>query len=284
MATASKKVQLKFKKGADPSAPANDYVRELLPKGCNRASKDSKVIIKVDPGNGDTSETFEMTVPDLYMLAVTSISDTFFQAGFINEEKYQQVAARELTWYKELMGKQFDPASLNLEKLAEIMLEATMRATENIIDDGNQPKIKPSQPPKNGGKCPSSFTLNISDVDPKMHSETLNGQEFKIPKIAWLEVQAGKRDVEDMARKVFYDITPDGCTPETKGVSIQLINAMGESINVNAQELFLELWADIAATLFNLQIISLEALTQQSRTIEAWWVKNTGGAPLPDVL
>jgi len=282
MATASKKVQLKFKKGADPSAPANDYVRELLPKGCNRASKDSEVVIVVDLEDGDKSESFTMTVPDLYMLAVSSITDTFFQAGFINEKKYQQVVNRELTWYKELMGKQFDPASLNLERLAEIMLEAVMQATESILDDSDRPNITPGKAA--GSNCPSSFSITAADLESRLHSEVKNGQEFKIPSVAWAEVKAGNRDVMDMARKVFASITPSGCTPETEGVDITLIGPSGDSVVVNPQEAFLKLWADIAAALVALEIISISEITQQSKSLESWWANNTGGAPLPDMI
>lgn len=283
MEAAGKIVEPMMKQGADPRVLSNAYIRELLPSGCSRMSKDSHVVLVVKDNEGK-DRRFKMTVPDFYMITIIDVAGSFFDNKFIDKATYDRIAREELEWYKKLMGKQFDSTSLGLDPLAEILYESEEGFEGDFKEFDDAPEIDDS------GVCPASFELDfMRDLDPiniKLEIPFPAGEnefieDLDVPSVAVSEFNQGNRDAIDIADKLWASFMPPACQPENKQIRISTIGPKGEMMEVSAPELYIMLFGSTLEAMFLMRLIDMNGLATQGAVMESWWNQNVPGQPFP---
>lgn len=284
MEAAGKIVYPMMKEGADPRVLVTAYLRELLPPGCSRMSKDSHVVLVVKDGEGK-DRRFKMTVPDFYMITIIDAAGSFFENQIIDKATYDRIAQEELEWYKKLMGKQFDSTSLGLDPLAEILYEGEdgFEGDFQEFDDASGPR------PKQPSACPASLKLEMDDFQPVMVDleepfQVGEGQyieQLSIPALALAEIEAGNRDAVDIANELWASVMPSACQPDNKQIEITMVGPQGQMAVMGAGDLYLSLFGMTADFMYVTGAINEQGYGTQTAVMEAWWAENYGGQPFP---
>ncbi len=224
MATVAAQVEAKFADKKEPFSAASYGVKTLLPEGCNRNSKNSRVKIQMS-ADGETV-ALDISVPDFYMLVLSEIIAKRFEAGKISEEEARDYQAKALDWYKKTTGKNFDPASLGLEKFAKALGEAMLEAMKEAIGGGKGKKgLRP-------GECPAEVVVNMV------------GQREAIVQFVRERLSQGDRNPFVLAEKVFNQIVPAPCTKRDFKTMVE-VRYEDETRNLNLAAFYAAIVLDI---------------------------------------
>lgn len=268
----------KFKAEPDPSPQANYCVNQLLPGACNRTS-DSEVIVTFEDAGVDATVT--LTIPELYMIFVGNIADKKLQEGLLTQEKYEQIHNREMQWYKNTVGEPFNPA-----KTAEKFGPLAIAITKAVMDDAKNGGIaggKKKTVPR--GNCPSTINIDVEDMTTGTKVvQTSPGETMQInmPDRAFLEGERGNRDLIDITKKVFRDITPEGCLPTMEGVTI-VFKGDGHDYILPAPRFYFLLAMDILEDFYQAGWYSEQEATAQYGALQLWWESTMGNRDYPEV-
>lgn len=151
------------------------YLRYLLPAGCNKNSKKSKVKIK----HGEESAT--LPVPDVYMLVLAGAIGKSLMAGDMTEQEVLRLNESELSWYEELCGKPFNTEAA--DAFTAMIVKVAEASAEKIQDEADKKKgngqagggtksITPSNPAR-------TTPPGVIEVDLSPRTATFLGAEFK---------------------------------------------------------------------------------------------------------
>lgn len=187
LATVAAQMAEKFKNAKSPYGEVNYGLNQLLPKGCNKNSKNSRIKIQLT-AEGEEID-FDISVPDFYVMAVSNSVATRAEKGMITQEQAQAYQAKALEWYKKATGTVFDPSSLGLEKLARALGDAMQEAI------GGK-KLKPSKP----AKCPPKVVVDIE------------GHRQEVVQFVGAALAQGEKNPFALAEHVFNKVVPEPCT------------------------------------------------------------------------
>jgi len=202
MESVAKRAHEKYGNAADPSQEANFYVRELSPEGCNRASVESTFKLQIP----DTNESWEITLPDTYMMTFATSLGARTETGKIDLDQAEKFWTRELDWYKKVTGKNFDISTLNLESLLKHLGASMQGALDKLgLKGGSKrpPKNQPKKPegPMDGGACPATFVYDY-DMDEDIRNMAMFEEGRNLH----------GNDPFKVADFMFSNIVPPGCT------------------------------------------------------------------------
>jgi len=284
MEAAGKIVLPMMKEGTDPRTLVTAYMRELLPPGCSRMSKDSHVVLVVKDSEGKDLR-FKMAVPDFYMITIIDAAGSFFENQIIDKATYDRIAQEELEWYKKLMGKQFDSTSLGLDPLAEILYESEDGFEGDFKEFDDAPEPGPKQP----AVCPASLKLTIDELQPVIidleEPFPIGGGEYieqvSIPALALAEIEAGNRDAVDIANKLWESAMPAACQTDNKEIEITLVGSEGQMAVMGAGDVYLAFFGMTADVMFVTGMINEQGYGTQTAVMESWWMENYGEQPFP---
>lgn len=275
--TVFQQAENKFKSEPDPSPEANYVVNGLLPGACNRTSKDSEVIITVK----DFDATVDITIPEFYMIIVGNIADKKLQQGLLTQEKYDEIHAREMEWYKKTTGSAMDMVKVakKFEPLATAVTKAMLDAAEN----GGLGSSKGSGKGKGAPtvSCPKNIDIDIRDLSGTSIQVSPN-EIVNMPSRAASEGSQGNRDILDITHKVFAEITPNGCLPTMKEVTI-LFKGENNQIIAPAPRLFFLMAADILEDFYQAGWYSGQEATVQFGRLQLWWEETMGNRDYPEI-
>ena len=190
MATVAAQVDAKFGDKKEPFSAASYAIKALLPNGCNRNSKNSRIKVQISE-NGKAAD-FDVSVPDFYMLILSNSISQRFERGKITKEELRKYEAQGLEWYKKATGKNFDPATLGLEKLIQALGKAMLEAIEGAVKGGKK-EVKPA-------RCPAEV-----DVD-------VDGHRQEMAQFLGEQFSRGEKDTFGLADQVFARIVLAPCT------------------------------------------------------------------------
>jgi len=215
MQSVAARAEEKFGKIEDPSEEANFFVRQLLPEGCNRASKDSKFQLEI----AESGKSWEIDIPSAYIMTFGSALGARFQKGAVTKDQGDKFWARELDWYKSVTGKNFDIEALGLSDLAKDIGES-MLASLSEMGFGSMvggPKGAPdsSELPA-PGKCPSNFEwIFDSEEDERLKAAFNQGR------------QLFPNDAMKIGDVMFQSVVFPGCTKRDFDSTVTMVLAMG---------------------------------------------------------
>lgn len=198
--TVAHRAKQKYGEAASPFKEASFYIGELLPPGCNKNSKDSRV--KMQFGTKEDPVDYDVSVPDLYMLALVNGINRRGGADKLNQKQADKFWADGLDWYKRATGKNFDVASLGLQEFADALAAAMMEAF------GGKAKKKKKEPEE---ECPAQIRFALTE-----------GVRQEILGIYQQAIAMGEKNAFAIADEVFVRAVPEGCTKRDYETTIEL--------------------------------------------------------------
>ena len=222
MATVAAQVEAKFSDKKQPFSAASYGVKTLLPEGCNRNSKNSRIKIQMST-NGETV-ALDISVPDFYMLVLLEIITKRFEAGKISEEEARGYQDKALDWYKKTTGKNFDPASLGLEKFAKALGEAMLEAMKEAIGGGE----------KKLAECPDEGLV----VD-------IPSQGVAVRQLYEAAFAQGQRNTFIIADRAFKHLIPKPCTKRDFESIVEVRFGGGDAKRIDLAVFYASLVLDI---------------------------------------
>ncbi len=233
----------KHGESASPFKQASYYIDEVLPEGCDKASKDSRV--KMQLGTKEKPINFDISVPDLYMLILSGAINERFSGGKLNQKQSEKFWADGLDWYKKTTEKNFDVASLGLEKFAEALAVAMQEAMQNAfgeIADGGKGKKKEQL------SCPESVQIV---VDPQKRNIIRN--------IYQSEIARGNKNAFGIADEVFALLAPQNCTNrdfETRVEAVFVAPGGDDVMELNMASFYASIVFNVFEELLDARILS----------------------------
>jgi len=278
--TVFQQAENKFKGEPDPSPEANYVINALLPGACNRTSKDSEVIVTVK----DFDATVDITIPEFYMIVVGNVADKKLQQGLLTQEKYEEIHAREMEWYKKTTGGALDMVKL-ANKFEPLSIAVTKAMLEAAKDGGLDIGGSKGSGTDSTGDCPKNVTIDIQDMSNASITVQVSPNEtmkINMPSRAASEGSQGNRDILDITRKVFAEITPKRCRPNMKRVIITF-RGEGTSFMGEAPTFFYLLAADILEDFYHAGWYSEQEATVQFGRLQLWWEETMGNRNYPEI-
>lgn len=182
----------KFGQNPDPGPEANFILNEALPRACSRASINSSVKLTIP----DADTEIVMPIPDLYILIFDQAAARRLVGGVATKEQLDGYVNRELDWYKDTTGRNFNPNTEHFKK----MVAAMVKLLEKLTDDLTGGLIRP---------CPK-------EVD--MHVDKGNAIEGAMVSL----MEAGNTDPFKMADQIFAVFFPD-CSKADYNSSLRVL-------------------------------------------------------------
>ena len=248
---------------ATPFPESAYYIDEILPAGCDKNSKDSRV--KMQLGTKEKPVDFDISVPDLYMIILSGAINRRLESGKLNRKQAEKFWADGLNWYKKSTGKNFDVTSLGLEKFAEAIVVAMQEAFKKIFEQmgkkGNG---------KKGVECPDEFEYVITPDEQRNVQSIVNA-----------ELARENKNPFAIGDRVFDEVVLAGCSKDDyKSVVRLFIEFPGEAVKevevLNVASFYALLVWHVAESLANRNIIGAPQLQMIASQLRGDYKKLTG--------
>lgn len=252
---------------ATPFPEAAYYINEILPRGCDRNSKDSRV--KMQLGTKEKPIDFDISVPDLYMIVLSGAINRRLEVGKLNRKQAEKFWTDGLNWYKKSTGKNFDTKSLGLEKFAEAIVVAMQEAFKKVLEQmGKEGKKKKEQ--KELDECPAEFEYVITPDERRSISAIVNA-----------ELARENKNPFAIGDRVFDEVVLSGCSKDDykSVVRILIVFPDGEKLDaglLNVASFYALMVWQVASQLVGKNVIAEPQLQMIASQLRGDYKKLTG--------